>query len=496
MITIKKLDECFLQVLAEPGILHELAEQFEFFAPNYKFAPTFKSGFWDGKIRLLKPQTGVGYVGMLPNIVKFCKLSGYDYSIQGDFFPSEKYPQLFAYTLAQQWDTAYPPRDYQNQAVVRALNNNRIILQCPTASGKSYMIYLLARHHVEHKQHRVLIIVPRIGLISQLTKDFKQYDNGHDFGNTIAEIRQGTGKDFSEDIVLSTWQSIYQQPESWFKQFDVIIGDEAHHYKAKSLISIMEKAKHVRYRYGLTGTIDEGEVNKLTLEGLFGPVYNVRNTRQLIDDGTLSEFQINAIVLKHPQSIRKQVHAEVEKYRKYDKRKAYRAEVEALYANTRRNKYIYNLAQAQKGNTLVLFQQVEKHGDLLYDLFKQGEKPLHYIHGQVSPEQREHTRQLVEQTNNNIILASYGTFSTGINITRLDNVIFASPSKSKIRNLQSIGRVLRKSKDNNKAYLFDIVDDLSINDNQNFALHHFNQRVQIYSKEQFDIKVYNVDLKE
>jgi superfamily II DNA or RNA helicase len=239
-----------------------------------------------------------------------------------------------------------------------------------------------------------------------------------------------------------------------------------------------------QYRYGFTGTLDGTQTHKLVLEGLFGSVYEVTKTKKLIEDNTLADFGITAIVLQYPDEIRK-----------LNKNKSYQEEIDWIVGNEARNKYIRNLAHSLEGNTLILFQFVEKHGKILHPMLEGGNKTVHFIYGGVGADEREAVRHLVESSNNNIILASYGTFSTGVNIKRLDNIVFASPSKSKIRNLQSIGRVLRKSKDNTKATLYDIVDDLQWKSSKNFATKHFMERVKVYNEEGFEFRIYNVNIK-
>jgi superfamily II DNA or RNA helicase len=220
------------------------------------------------------------------------------------------------------------------------------------------------------------------------------------------------------------------------------------------------------------------------LEGLFGKTEQVTETKKLIDDGTLAEFAIKALVLSYPQELRQ-----------LNKNKTYQEEIDWIVKNESRNKFIRNLAWSLPGNTLILFQFVDKHGRVLEPLLEKEGKSVHFIHGGVDTEIRESVRGIVESSGDNIILASYGTFSTGVNIKRLDNIIFASPSKSKIRNLQSIGRVLRKGNGKDKATLYDIVDDLTWKSKENFAVKHFRERVNIYSDQGFDFKMYNIDIK-
>ena len=208
----------------------------------------------------------------------------------------------------------------------------------------------------------------------------------------------------------------------------------------------MTKLADAKYRYGFTGTLDGTQTHKWVLEGLFGPSYKVTQTKELIDKGHLSKLQIKILIMRHnPQVF-----------------ETFEDEVQFIIGHEKRNNFVKNLALDLKGNTLVLFGRVESHGLPLYEAInssaEKGRK-VFYVHGGVNAEERELVREITEKENNAIIVASYGTFSTGINIKNLHNVIFASPSKSRIRNLQSIGRVLRKGNSKNQAVLCDIADD-------------------------------------
>ena len=210
----------------------------------------------------------------------------------------------------------------------------------------------------------------------------------------------------------------------------------------------------------------------------------VISTKELIDTNRIADLRIKALVLKYDDKTRKEM-----KEAKYDD------EIKFLAQCRERNNFIKNLALGRTGNTLVLFQMVEKHGKLLYDLINREDRKIFFIHGGVDVEERESAREITEKENNAIIIASYGTFSTGINIRNLHNIIFASPSKSRIRNLQSIGRGLRKGDKKSKATLYDIADDLSYKSWNNFTLKHFAIRVKMYNEEEFDYKIYNIRLK-
>ena len=261
-------------------------------------------------------------------------------------------------------------------------------------------------------------------------KDFEDY--GWNAGDYCHKIYSGREKTNQYPVTITTWQSIYKLPRAFFKDFGVIIGDEAHLFKSKSLVSIMTKMDSAKYRFGFTGTLDGTQTHKWVLEGLFGPSYKVTQTKELID------------------------------------------------------------------NSLVLFSRVESHGEPLYELINnsvKGKRKVFYVHGGVDAQQREHVREITEKENDTIIVASYGTFSTGINIKNLHNVIFASPSKSRIRNLQSIGRVLRKGDNKNQAVLYDIADEIVYKQRKNYTLNHLVERIKIYNQERFNYEIIPVDLK-
>ena len=312
-------------------------------------------------------------------------------------------------------------------------------------------------------------------------KDFQDY--GWDAESYCHRIYSGREKTNEHAVTITTWQSVYKLERSFFEDYNVIIGDEAHLFKSKSLISIMSKAHNAKYRFGFTGTLDGSQTHKWVLEGLFGPSYKVTKTAELIQQGHLSKLDIRCLVLKH----------------KPQKFENYEDEVQFIINHDRRNKFITNLVLDLKGNTLILYSRVATHGEPLYNLInnlKVNDRKVFFIHGGVDAEERELVREITEKENNAIIVASYGTFSTGVNIKNLHNVIFASPSKSRVRNLQSIGRVLRKGSNKTKAMLYDIADDCTINSKKNYTLNHFIERIKIYNEENFNYEILTINLKE
>lgn len=478
-----KLNEAYLRVEADRGLLQELSEYFTFYVPGYKFMPAFKNRIWDGKIRLLDLKQNIIYSGLLNYIIKFCDERGYTLKVDPQLTKKNNISKEEVDSFISSLDLPFEVRDYQKQAFIEAINNKKLLLLSPTGSGKSLIIYLIIRYLQKTKQ-KGLLIVPTISLVSQMFKDFESY--GYDSETYCHMVYGGQDKHNEKYLTISTWQSIYKLDKKYFEEFDFVIGDEAHQFKAKSLTSILDNCTNTEYRIGTTGTLDGTMTHRLVLEGIFGSVYKATSTSDLIKNKQLSEFNIKCLILKYPDEICKSL-----------KKKEYQEEIDYIVTNTSRNNYIKNLVLSLKGNTLLLFQFVEKHGEVLYNMISENNKgrKIFFIHGKIDIEERELVRQITEKENDAIIIASYGTFSTGVNIRNLHNIIFGSPSKSKIRNLQSIGRVLRLGDNKEKATLFDITDDLRIGKHTNHTLKHFIERVKIYDEEKFKYKFYNIDLK-
>jgi superfamily II DNA or RNA helicase len=488
-ITIKPKDHVHCRVDADVGIMQEISDYFTFEQPGARFMPQYRAKLWDGKVRLYSMFTQELYTGLIPYVKAFAALNSYtvENTIPAGPEPYLDVRQWLDNLKLQGHGNPIEVRDYQIDAVQHAIYSERTLLLSPTGSGKSLIIYGIMRHHLE-KGRSQLILVPTTSLVEQLYADFQDYSSANDFkvSEHVHRVYAGKDKDADYPIIISTWQSLYQLPKKYFERFDVVYGDEAHLFKAKSLTSILNKMPHCRYRIGTTGTLDGTQTHKLILEGIFGAVHKVTTTRQLIKNDQLADLDITVLTLEYPDTQRKLARAFT-----------YQDEMDFLTQYAPRNKFIRNLALAQTGNTLVLFQYVEKHGKQLHAQIaaKAAEgRRIFFVYGGTDTDQREQVRHITEKETDAIIVASYGTFSTGINIRNLHNIIFASPSKSRIRNLQSIGRGLRTSESKDRCRLFDIGDDLSWKTKKNFTLLHMTERIKIYNDEHFDYKLVKVQL--
>tara|TARA_R110000772_G_scaffold194614_2_gene305384 strand:+ start:11876 stop:13363 length:1488 start_codon:yes stop_codon:yes gene_type:complete len=495
MIKISKQNEAKLIVETDDrGYLRELYEYYSFFAEGYRFMPAYRNKIWDGKIRLFDLRNQQLPHGLLKQTHQFCSERGYklklDENVKHEWTPSgdlKKYIDGMSISINGK---IISPRDYQLNAAIHGLRHRRCILLSPTGSGKSLIIYIMMRYYLDKHEGNVLVVVPTTSLVEQMTKDFADYsalDESYNVEENVHKIYSGKEKfNILARVVVTTWQSIYKLNSDWFKPYGMVIGDENHLFRAKSLTKIMDLLVNAGYRIGTTGTMDNAVVNQLVLEGNFGPQYKVTTTKQLIDSDTLAQLNIKCLALKYP-----------DESRKLAKAFKYPDEINFIVGYEKRNKFIVNLTCDQSGNSLVLYNLVEKHGKPLYEMFcnKVGkDRKVFFVSGAVSADNREKIREVTEKEKNAIIVASTGTFSTGINIVNLNNIVFASPTKSQIKVLQSIGRGLRKTVDGKPTTVFDISDDLSWKKKRNYTLNHAIDRFKIYSKEKFQTQLYEVPI--
>jgi superfamily II DNA or RNA helicase len=479
-IRLTKVDEVWTRFDCDPGIAQEISEFFSFYVPGYKFMPKFRSGQWDGRIKLANPFKRLIYSGLIHKLQEFARVREYEIDV-----PNQLLTQNFSMKEAHDFflevvkNKKYEATEHQLKGFVHCIRNNRALLLSPTSSGKSLILYLITKFYEQSISARSLLIVPSVGLVKQMADDFIDYGADPD---SIHKISAGALKVSNKGIWISTWQSIVKQPREFFDQFKVIMVDEAHLAKAQSLTSIMEKANSTPHRFGCTGTLDGSITHELVTTGLFGPVKQVTTTKKMIDQGFAAAFKIKCVVLKWEDDLRKTF-----------SKATYQDEIKWISLNEKRNKFIKNLALSLDGNVLILFNLIEQ-GQALRELIENStDRKIHYIDGTVDGDVRNDIRSNIDGDDSSITIASKGTTSTGISVKNFNYLIFAHPSKGRIKNLQSIGRVLRVSERKNKAELIDIADDLSWKNKKNHTLRHFAERLDQYDSEEHPYKIFTVD---
>ena len=488
-IRVRKLNHSTIHLECDRGVGAELREFFSFFVPGYRFMPAYRNRVWDGKIRLFNQVTGQIPAGLWPQIISFAELREYELDIEDTEYGNPNIGNPinvdFMMKFVKALNLPFDIRGYQFDAMCYGVQRKNAILLSPTGSGKSLIIYVLMRYLLAAFDDKdVLIIVPTTSLVEQMYNDFKDY--GYDVETNCHRIYSGKDKTTTKRVIISTWQSIYRFQSDWFARFGTVFGDECHGFKSKSLTAIMNKCTEAEYRFGTTGTLDGALTHELVLQGLFGKIHRVTSTRALQDDDTLAKLLIRRIVLDYSDEIKKNFG-----------KQTYQDEIKHIVNYQKRNHFIRKLTLDLKGNTLVLYNYVEKHGKPLYQNIKEHadeKRKIFFVSGNTPTHDREAIRMIVEKQKDSIIVASLGTFSTGINIRNLHNIVFASPSKSQIRVLQSIGRGLRKTDDGKSTTLYDIVDDISWKSRKNYGILHADERLRIYGREKFKHKTYRVDL--
>lgn len=488
MVEIYKYNESYIFIECDLDQAINISDNFSFFADNYYYHPKFKAGVWDGRIKLFNINTGLFPLGLFDKLIRY--FVDRNIFIKIDPALKESGISISAKKLDMFNDNVvkfkYNLRDYQTKAVQLALYKKRAIIESATASGKSYIaFYLFNILQYIHRDFKFLLIVPTVSLVEQMAGDFQEYaENWCDYSQYVHKIYTGKEKQTDKPVIISTWQSLQNMPISYFNQFDCVICDEGHTAKGAELAKVVTNCVNASYKMAMSGTLQDSKVDKLQLEGLFGPIYNVATSKELQDRGILSKLKIFGIVLRYNDEIKKQC-----------KKMTWREEINFINEQPSKVKVIMKLIKPEHKNNLILFKTID-YGKRLYESIKKylPEKRVYYVDGSVKAETREKIRALAEKYDNVVIVASYGTFSTGINIKNLHNIIFAESSKSMIKILQSIGRALRLHKSKDYATLYDITDDLSWKSRKNYTLKHFLQRIEIYDKQSFNYMIKEIPI--
>mgnify|MGYP001564961782 CR=1 FL=1 len=495
-VHLEYINEVYIRVNTSTSILLELASIFEYKIENAAYNPLVKRRLWNGMVTLVNRQTGICLSGLTQRIKKYCDNSGYTITFDNElYYDNISKIEFDNHIKSLNIPDNYVIRDYQYDAALKSIKSRRRLLLSPVNSGKTLISYLITSWY-EKQGLKTLYIVPTIDLISQFIEDMENFG----YNKPISTSYKGLDKsnNIKEEIVCTTWQSLNngktKMPKEWYKQFDIVCGDECHQHKAKCVKECLESLTECKYRFGMTGSLSGVDINDMTIEGLFGPQYITTTTDEMIKKKYSSKLNIKCIILKYPENIAKKIHDKY--YSKEDLVKKYHDEIEFLINCKERNTFITNLTKSLKGNRLVFFKNIN-HGLLLKNMLE-GNDTVYHIDGDTDSIIRSEIRnKLKNYDSNSILVASYGTVSTGISISTLKHMISGHPNKSKIKVLQSIGRMLRtdKIKEKEGAVLYDIVDNITYQGKENYTLDHFRERIKIYKQEKYDYKIYNISIK-
>lgn len=494
-ILVHKKDNSKCLLECEYSVALELNEYFSHFAPNYKFHPLYKQKRWNGKIYLFNLKSREFPLGLLTELYEFCQLSKYTLKIDDNIkecfignSSKEDFEKNIKSFPISSGDSEITYRDYQILGIWEAIKSKRKIFVSPTASGKSLIIYGISRILQNIIENKILIVVPSVILVEQMYNDFNDYAFKDEewFATTeCTKIHSGIKYDDRKQIVISTWQSLQNKELDFFEQFDGVIVDETHQAGSKEISRVVNACVNAQYRFGFTGTMPKDKLSQLTIKGLFGPVKTLQTSKKAMEDGYISNLKIHCLALEWDEQTSK-----IQRKNHKD----YIDEVNFICASNSRNDFICKLAKELKGNTLILTARVESHGKILYNLLKEKTgKEVFYIFGEVPADERERIRKMLETKNDCIIIGNFQILSTGWSVKNIHNGIFAFPTKSFVRVVQSIGRGLRLNNNKDIFTLYDLADNFQ---EKNMTWKHFLNRCEIYAEQEFDWDVNVIPLKE
>lgn len=496
---LTKQDEVYFSVDCELEIAYELKDFFSCYAPNFKFHPRFRAKIWDGKISFFNYKTRLLPIGLLEKYIEFYTKNKYkneyDFDVN-EFFDNKivdgQTINVFLMNLFSgvklRGEQLYP-RDYQIEAIKNSLYKKRGIVESPTGSGKSLIIYTIIRYILENTDKKVLLVVPNVSLVEQMYSDFIEYGwkDIKDYVDILYSGKMYTNK----RVLVSTWQSIFRKGYDFFDQFEALLIDEVHQVgSSKSIQDVSKKCKKADYRLGFTGTLPDEDYDLYNIFGYLGPQIFELKTGDLIDKGVLSKIVIANIIYRYPETVIKE-----------NKNRPYAEEIRFIESYKGRYgvlKYIFkNVNEGE--NTLILCRHIDHLKTIENYLLKtlDDKYKVFVIYGNISAEEREHIRMMMEREDNMVLIGTYATMSTGVNIRRLHNIVFFSSYKRKIKILQSIGRGLRVHEDKDKLILWDVVDDLTWKKRtgrkaKNYVYKHFEERLKYYKNQGF--QYYNLKL--
>ena len=444
----------------------------KYFLPHARYSPAYKLGRWDGTQSFCS-LGGRTYLNLLDKILPVIVENGYEFELTDNrsihTFDFDQIDENFLSDI--KWPSGHriagEPiilRDYQVQAINECINNLQGISIAPTSAGKTIITASLSK--IAEKYGRTIVIVPNKNLVQQTEEDYRNI--GLDVG-----VLYGDRKEYDRTHTICTWQSLNvldkkhkdalddEQLTVFLNGIIAVICDEVHSVKNMNVLHglLTTTFGNIPIRWGLTGTIPEEEYNQISLYSAIGPIVGQLSARELQEQGHLAMCHVN--ILQTQESVQ---------YNNYQE--------ELKYLVTNKDRIAWLAKQideiSQTGNTLVLIDRIET-GELLNELLPNST----FISGQMKSTKRKEHYKEINLADNAIMIATYGTTSTGISINRIFNLVLLEPGKSFVRCIQSIGRGLRKADDKEAVNIYDVTSKCK------FSNRHLLKRKKFYTDVQY-----------
>ena len=462
---------------------------------SWRFNPLVKRGVWDGYVTYIKDDKWIP-AGLWRYVIGVCK--EYNFEVQVNGIRRLIDPDISAETF-EKWALDFfkgseiTPRDYQIETAYNILKFRKCLAELATSAGKTLISFLTIAYMLEKKKaERILFIVPNVSLVVQAHEDFHDYNYMNKVDLRIQQIFAGQKIKSNKNIVIGTYQSLIKKSVEYFEQFDAVIVDETHKAKSASIKTILQKCTKAQYRYGLSGTIPkDGTLDKLTLMSQTGPVISEVKASFLQDQGHIAKCVVKVIEMNYATDSQRLAFQELAQ-NKYDSKDVFQLEQNFIINSEGRLDFISSVIARVPRNSLVLFHRIE-HGKRLYEKLRQeSNKRVYYVDGGTDKDIREEYKKKMEAGEEVVIVASYGTFSTGISIKKIHNIFFTESFKSEVIIRQSIGRGLRQHESKDKVLIVDFVDDIRTDEWDNYLFKHGKARQSIYRQEKFDYNIKRV----
>jgi superfamily II DNA or RNA helicase len=465
---------------------------------SWRFNPLVKRGVWDGYVSYFKDSKWIP-AGLWRYVYNVCKEYKFELKIEG---VTELFDKNITADWFEKWALEFfkgneiTPRDYQIEAAYNILKFRKCLSELATSAGKTLISFLTVAYLLEQeKAKKILFIVPNVSLVVQATEDFSDYNFKNRVNIKVQQIYSGQKIRDGRNVVIGTYQSLVKKEKEYFDQFDAVIIDECHKMKSQSIKTILSKCTNAEYRYGLSGTIPkEGTLDRLTLMAHTGPLISEVNAHFLQEEGYIAKCFVKVIEMNYAPESAKKAFEEMSQNR-YESKDVFQLEQNYIIQSEGRLDFITKVISKVPKNSLVLFHRIE-HGRKIYDRLRQDtNKTIYYVDGGIDKDIREEYKKKMEAGNDVIIVASYGTFSTGISIKKIHNIFFTESFKSEVIIRQSIGRGLRQHKSKDKVLIIDFVDDLCTDQWKNYLMKHSEARQKIYKDQKFkyEIKKFQFD---
>ena len=397
-------------------------------------------------------------------------------------------------------DPDKPLRPYQIETAWKIIRYRYSISEVATSAGKTLICFLILAY-LKHRGwvKKFLMIVPTTNLVFQGNDDFEEYGLNKIKGSKIQQIGGGSKLKEDRDIIIGTFQSLVKKEKEFFDGVDAVFVDECHHTNSNSIKKIVSHCMSARWRFGLTGTLTKkGTADYLTIQQFLGPLVVEIPPSFLFENNYATPVNIKIVVMDWLEDEYKEKLSDLKlNDNNVEGNNVYNIERKLVIESRKRLNYIVDFISKTSKNSLVLFQSVkEEYGKQIYNLIreKNSDKEVFYVDGDTSEALREEYKKRMASGGNKILVATYGTFSTGISINNLHNIFLVESYKSEVLIKQSLGRGMRKMKDKEKVNIIDFVDNFSTRRYKSYLMKHSEVRIEIYRKERFEYKIYNVKL--